>query len=510
MLFILLISATVHATSPLLAATGLEVDFGRRRMAPTAPIPCTDYPTSEGSRRERCETGNSLRDEFEYIYNEGRGTTNAACGHSMCWCCRREKPIEPENDEALYDRSRQIMQEERNRARNMNGRDRQAVEEMRDLLRQFGVSRRPEFCWRDSYGRGVGRLRTQCSGGKIRIGALCYDRCPRGYRRVGVDCHQDCPSGFRDNGLTCTKRDFRDGTVTRQPYCFNLFARPRQGNNRCYEEHGRENCVTRGACTYQRCPTPTEPGVRYESSGNQGQLCIPFVDCPAVGMINGFQVTGRSCMKQPFMASPGLSSPRCREGEDRDGLLCYRPCRRGYNGVGPVCWDRRPQGFVNCGFGAAADRATCRSITNSQVFAVGTLFSTVVTFGASAGLFGAANAVNKAEESSGLIARLKTFAQEVYDWYTMSGAEDLANTYFLFSRVDAASLDAGENPFQTPEDVVRFIARVTAIFDTTGISSSIASFTYPTCAEYQFQRRLELQAPAFDHTAEEIEKKIDA
>ena len=36
------------------------------------------------------------------------------------------------------------------------------------------------FCWRDSYGRGVGVIPTTCPSGKEKIGELCYSKCPSG------------------------------------------------------------------------------------------------------------------------------------------------------------------------------------------------------------------------------------------------------------------------------------------------------------------------------------------
>lgn len=56
-----------------------------------------------------------------------------------------------------------------------------ALEESHDI--------RHEFCWKDSYGRGVGKIPKHCKN-RDRIGLLCYDRCPRGFKRWGFDCHQ--------------------------------------------------------------------------------------------------------------------------------------------------------------------------------------------------------------------------------------------------------------------------------------------------------------------------------
>ncbi len=49
------------------------------------------------------------------------------------------------------------------------------------------------FCWRDTNGRGVGKVPKACRPGEQRIGLLCYDQCPKGMKRVGFDCHSHLP-----------------------------------------------------------------------------------------------------------------------------------------------------------------------------------------------------------------------------------------------------------------------------------------------------------------------------
>ena len=53
-----------------------------------------------------------------------------------------------------------------------------------------------EFCWKDSYGRGVGTVPKKCVSGKDRIGLLCYDKCGKNMKRFGFDCHSVCPKGM--------------------------------------------------------------------------------------------------------------------------------------------------------------------------------------------------------------------------------------------------------------------------------------------------------------------------
>ena len=43
-------------------------------------------------------------------------------------------------------------------------------------------------CWKQAYGRGVGKVITACPDGKEKDGALCYPICRDGYYGVGPVC----------------------------------------------------------------------------------------------------------------------------------------------------------------------------------------------------------------------------------------------------------------------------------------------------------------------------------
>jgi hypothetical protein len=52
----------------------------------------SDFPVDVMNQdyKAACEAGNGLNDGWMYLYNEGRGTDNAACGtDSNYWCCRQ-------------------------------------------------------------------------------------------------------------------------------------------------------------------------------------------------------------------------------------------------------------------------------------------------------------------------------------------------------------------------------------------------------------------------------------
>ena len=63
------------------------------------------------------------------------------------------------------------------------------------------------FCWKDSYGRGVGTIPTTC-GSKQYDAGLCYDYCRSGYTGVGPVCWEVCSGGFSDIGAICSKSVF--------------------------------------------------------------------------------------------------------------------------------------------------------------------------------------------------------------------------------------------------------------------------------------------------------------
>lgn len=56
---------------------------------------------------------------------------------------------------------------------------------------------------KESYGRGVGRLPTDCGPGRVYDAGLCYPRCRAGFTGVGPVCWGRCPTGYDDHGATC-------------------------------------------------------------------------------------------------------------------------------------------------------------------------------------------------------------------------------------------------------------------------------------------------------------------
>jgi hypothetical protein len=128
-------------------------------------------------------------------------------------------------------------------------------------------------------------------------------------------------------------------------------------------------------------------------------ICRPRTpNCNALGFNGGIDL---SCAKRLKIGEP--SSPSCNSDTENDAGLCYERCKSGYYGVGPVCWSKVPNGWTDCGMGAAKDKSTCGSITSGQIMSVGTLALNVATLGASSGATTAA----KASSNSKLVKLFK-------------------------------------------------------------------------------------------------------
>lgn len=68
--------------------------------------------------------------------------------------------------------------------------------------------------WKHSYGRGAGKVLSQCRPGTEKNGALCYPACKSGFKGVGPVCWERCPSGYTDDGAFCR----RDNGYARHQY----------------------------------------------------------------------------------------------------------------------------------------------------------------------------------------------------------------------------------------------------------------------------------------------------
>ena len=132
-------------------------------------------------------------------------------------------------------------------------------------------------------------------------------------------------------------------------------------------------------------------------------ICRPPVpNCRGLGLNGGLDL---SCAKYVKIGKPHFAE--CPSGTDNNAGLCYKKCNEGYNGVGPVCWMKTPNGWVGCGMAAATSKSVCVKTILKEIFSVAqmafNIATEVVTLGGSTAAVQASNAAKNA----GKIAELK-------------------------------------------------------------------------------------------------------
>ncbi|CAB9516456.1 expressed unknown protein [Seminavis robusta] len=212
------------------------------------------------------------------------------------------------------------------------------------------------FCWKRSYGRGVGKVLTECPEGKERVGALCYSKCPAGYSRQGtLDCQQNCSEGWRDDGLFCRLAEYGRGAGF--AWTFSDGFSDQGMYRRCERKHGKGKCEKWGAVVYPKCKEGYEP--------RGCCICGPkSFDCKKEGYAGEF---GGSCAAKIKLGDP--TPMKCKPGMDEDAGLCYKQCKKKFNAVGPVCWQKCDKDQVDCGFGCANSAGTCVNEITDMVLA---------------------------------------------------------------------------------------------------------------------------------------------
>jgi len=318
-----------------------------------------------------------------------------------------------------------------------------------------------EFCWKDSYGRGVGTIPTQCAAGQENQAGLCYKTCNTGYSGVGPVCWSACPAGYTDMGAVCHI-------------------------NKALTQDVSWECTAwwpgwmGGACRWKdsRCPAD------YTNVGLFCALTSAGKSAPA-----GFSGTFLDPMKNSYGRGAGTIPTGCDSSKENDAGLCYSKCNAGYAGVGPVCWGQAPTlgtpptKWVECGMGAAASSKVCGSIIFDQVSSVGTLALTIGSMGSSTALTAGMSAPEKATR----LAKLKQQYSEMKVAFELLKKNN-KNIVTAYERAgDLKTLyDANESAKDavTEEDMARVAASIASILDPTGASATVAAYTYPKCSKY--------------------------
>lgn len=309
-----------------------------------------------------------------------------------------------------------------------------------------------DFCWKDSYGRGVGEIPTQCTVGKDYQAGLCYESCKTGFSGEGPVCWSSCPSGYRDMGAICH--------IDKKLLV--------SANWSCAKKLW-------GKCIWPRTSCPDG----YTNAGAMCGLTSAGKSAPP-----GFSGTFLDPVKSSYGRGVGTIPTNCNGG-DYDAGLCYSKCRAGYAGVGPVCWGEPPPSWVQCGMGAAKSSSVCRGVEFGQVASVAQLAWTIGTLGAGDAV---SEAATEPEKLSKLASLEKQF-KEMKAAFNLARAQNpkvilAENAYKAANsgKKGYKALDTGLNAV-TPEDMVRMAAQIAAIMDPSGVSDTVASYTYPKCSK---------------------------
>jgi Ricin-type beta-trefoil lectin domain len=203
------------------------------------------------------------------------------------------------------------------------------------------------------------------------------------------------------------------------------------------------------------------------------------IDCEANGLHNDPFMLG--CIKDIEIGGFDVETGVCSGDKQMDTGLCYSKCGSSYIGVGPVCWGQTPDGWVDCGMGAAKDAATCATVLGSQVMAVGEAALFV-------GSMGSSSAVTSSSKLMQMFGKAKDAYKTFYanNKAKIDAAVQLKKVTTLTGQTLALSqyLDEhGENP--DPVEITRAIAAMAAVLDPTGVSSIISAYTFNTCDKYR-------------------------
>jgi len=259
---------------------------------------------------------------------------------------------------------------------------------------------RQPYCWKQSYGRGVGKP-MKCKAGEAEDAGLCYTPCQPGYKGVGPVCWQSCAPGFRDDGAFCAKpKPYGRGAGYAWKFGDKAFSL-NGARKRCERAHP-QGCEKYGQIIYPKCKEG------FHAAG----CCICSPNCP-----RGQTDIGVSCAKKSYGRGVGKPLSTCPTGQDKDALLCYRQCKSGYYGVGPVCWQRCPSGRTDCGAGCAISTKSCVTDTAKMVVSPLILAVNIATLGSSSAATTAASSASKFAKIS---QTMKKIASET------KGARELA------------------------------------------------------------------------------------
>lgn len=306
------------------------------------------------------------------------------------------------------------------------------------------------FYWKNSYGRGVGKIPTShaCTNGKEEDAGLCYKPCKAGYHGVGPVCWQNKASYGRGAG--------------------------------------------------------TIPGLHGCKKGKEKQTGLCYTPCKA-----DYHGVGPVCWQNgPKSYGRGVGTPLvsiCKTGMTADAGLCYNKCDKGYHGVGPVCWGNTPPGYVDCGAGFAKNSTVCATITANQAAVVAFFLGTKVIPPAKQALDAkkmaqlGENGKKTFEAMRPLMAPFKAIFKNVKKSKPGAMISQVKNKWGNLSDVQKFKIETAvklttkgssiggqlllSNGQINTINLIRYAADISSVFDPSGLLAVAAAYIYPVYGE---------------------------
>lgn len=216
-----------------------------------------------------------------------------------------------------------------------------------------------------------------------------------------------------------------------------------------------------------------------------GALCYP--KCK-----RGFHGVGPVCWANaPHSGSYGRGVGElmsCPRGRENNAGLCYERCRQGTTGVGPVCWQDCPKQLpFNCGAGCAASQVDCVGNVVNMVAAPAEVVATVVLAVATGGGSTAATVGVRAAETGVKVAAKTGGKAIVKTAFSASGraAAKASAKALLKQHAKAMGKQMAEDALNSAANALVSLKEGGQLdwkdLDPTGIANVVDAFAKPLC-----------------------------
>jgi hypothetical protein len=193
--------------------------------------------------------------------------------------------------------------------------------------------------------RGEGIPPSECHKHEEKSGDLCFKKCRKGYSGAGPLCLQNCPPLYHDTGDFCQK----PSPYSRGPgYLISQ-------KHVCIKESPTRKCQRVGQLYYPKCQHGFHPVGCC--------VCAPNCDSQLGCNKNGFK-------KRSYVRGHGKLLVCHHHLQFAEGL-CYPKCKKGFSGIGPVCWGECPAHLTRCGFFCTKKGCLCSKKTDFILREVG-------------------------------------------------------------------------------------------------------------------------------------------